>query len=53
MNPGSPKAIAAGCLCACDMNNNGRGLFYSGDLKMNFWINDKCPIHGQKVETKA
>jgi len=42
VNPGSPEAIKAGCLCPVLDNYHGLGL---GDGK--FWINADCPLHGQ------
>lgn len=48
MTPGSPYAIAHGCICPRLDNANGQG--YMGGAKDKegkpmFWINQDCPIH--------
>jgi hypothetical protein len=43
MNPGSPPAKRAGCLCPVDDNNHGRG---SDRGPGTFWVVDGCPLHG-------
>jgi hypothetical protein len=41
-NPGSRKALDAGCICAVLDNNHGRwSPFPSGD----FWVTEGCPVH--------
>lgn len=40
-NPGSPKAIANGCICPRMDNANGKGL---GEGR--FWISKNCNQHG-------
>ncbi len=43
-NPGSPEALAQGCLCPVIDNCRGRGI--GGQ----FWMNLECPLHGEKLE---
>jgi len=40
-NPGSDQAIELGCICPILDNNHGKGGYRGG-----FFINLKCPIHG-------
>lgn len=50
MNPGSDKAIAAGCTCPVLDNAHGKGLQGWPDSKRSeaaFWISDDCPLHGE------
>ena len=42
-NPGSPEALAQGCLCPVDDNDNGRG--WQGFSRLFVMVAD-CPIHG-------
>lgn len=44
MNPGSPEAIEAGCLCPRMDNANGRGI-PQPDGSVAHWINEHCPLH--------
>lgn len=43
LNPGSDKAIAAGCKCAIMDNCRGRG--YMGQTGM-YSMDGGCPLHG-------
>lgn len=44
--PGSQEAIRLGCLCPVMDNNGGRGF---GDPNSPmYWINNSCPLHGDK-----
>mgnify|MGYP001582440674 CR=1 FL=1 len=45
MSPGSPEAVTKGCRCPVIDNAHGRGCGWGPD---NFWINEDCPMHGQK-----
>jgi len=45
-NPGSGDALAQGCKCAVMDNNHGAGFPYDGE--MCFYINEDCPLHGDK-----
>jgi len=42
-NPGSDKALKLSCCCPVFDNCRGKGL--GGGL---FWINQRCPVHGEK-----
>lgn len=44
MNPGSPEAIEAGCLCPRTDNANGAGIKLK-DGTTAFWSNGDCPLH--------
>lgn len=47
--PGSEEAVVAGCYCATEDNNHGKG--YRIDIESGepeFWINAECPLHGIK-----
>lgn len=52
--PGSPEAVAAGCLCPVLDNAHGRGIeFVDYDSMWRvtgtsraWWRNSKCPLHG-------
>jgi hypothetical protein len=48
-NPGSEKAVKAGCLCPVLDNAHGAGCGWKnnegGPL---FWISDACPLHGKE-----
>ena len=41
--PGSSEAIALGCKCPVMDNHNGKGLGCR-----YFWVNETCPIHGDR-----
>jgi hypothetical protein len=41
--PGSSEEIALGCICPGMDNHNGKG--FGGGY---FWINQTCPIHGDR-----
>jgi len=41
--PGSPAAIAIGCICAVSDNSYSQG--YMGQAGI-FWEHSTCPIHG-------
>jgi len=47
-NPGSKKAIQAGCTCAPLVNYQGQGFFMAGAF--HFCINENCPLHGKDLE---
>lgn len=42
--PGSPSARDRGCTCPVMDNHNGRGV------NGQFWISEKCPVHGLREE---
>ena len=44
-NPGSPEAVALGCVCPVMDNHNGKG-FHMGDDGPMFWRDAGCIIHG-------
>ena len=45
-NPGSPKAVALGCLCDPEENNRGAGNREEDPREPRwFWIHRDCPIH--------
>ena len=51
LNPGSDKALDAGCQCPVIDNAHGRGAQGTWDKPEGdklFWINGNCPIHGSK-----
>lgn len=45
-NPGSPEAIADGCICPRMDNNNGKWAPYPPD---GWWIVQGCPMHSIEV----
>lgn len=45
-NPGSKEAQAQGCTCAIMDNHYGEGFKVRG--KIQWWIDEECPIHGEK-----
>lgn len=50
MTPGSPEAIAAGCLCPVLDNRHGVGWFVRGQVQ--YWYAEDCPLHGALAETQ-
>ena len=49
--PGSPGAVALGCLCAVIDNGHGAGCGrFADDGSPLYWIDEACPIHGERVE---
>jgi hypothetical protein len=46
LNPGSAKAVKAGCTCPV-MDNTG-----GATLGREFWITVGCPLHGRKDEAQ-
>jgi hypothetical protein len=44
-NPGSPEAVALGCICPRLDNSRGSGYLGSGE----FWVTIGCPVH-QKTQ---
>jgi hypothetical protein len=51
-NPGSPAAVALGCLCPCMENGHGKGAM-GGVLHLGsriFWMNEDCPLHGTRQQ---
>lgn len=46
--PGSPDAMRDGCRCPAIDNTHGYGAFMDGS-KPVFWVNESCPLHGEKV----
>lgn len=46
-NPGSAKALEAGCTCPVMDNHYGKGV----GAPPEFWISGDCPVHAV-VETK-
>jgi hypothetical protein len=47
--PGSPKAVAAGCLCDPEKNDHGRGARPTDGDHVDMVPDDRCPIH-RRVE---
>jgi hypothetical protein len=45
-NPGSPEALTKGCRCPVIDNAHGEGTGWGGAAA--FWINIRCPLHGEK-----
>lgn len=43
LSPGSPQAIAQGCICDPGKNNGGRGEENDG---LRFQVDKRCPLHG-------
>lgn len=48
LNPGSPRAVAAGCTCPVLDNAHGEGIRMNG--ARNFYVEDDCPLHGDEGE---
>ena len=46
-NPGSDEAIKRGCTCPVRDNARGKGYMCISGV---FWIDDDCPLHGEKHE---
>jgi hypothetical protein len=46
-SPGSDEAVAFGCKCPVDINNQGQGITGS-DGKTMWWLKGDCPIHGDE-----
>jgi len=44
-SPGSQEAKKLGCTCPVLDNNCGRGFGYPTPM---YWIDNNCPIHGDK-----
>lgn len=51
LNPGSPEAVAAGCLCPIIDNHHGKGVPIGKDGSPLFWRSERCPIHGGEALT--
>ena len=51
--PGSPEAIARGCLCPRIDNRNGLGAFDDDDGRPLYWTRDDCPLHGSGSRWRA
>lgn len=47
--PGSPQAIAAGCVCPVLDNGHGRGRGGDGE-RYGWWMSVACPMHGTPRE---
>jgi hypothetical protein len=47
--PGSPEALAQGCLCPVIDNHRGKG--FPGEDGPNFWITGGCPLHDTERHT--
>jgi hypothetical protein len=49
--PGSPEAVEKGCDCPILDNSRGKGAYGGGirdsDGDILYWINQKCPLHGE------
>lgn len=45
-NPGSPEAVAHGCLCAIIDNHYGEG-FPTRDGQRGWWITSTCELHAR------
>jgi hypothetical protein len=41
-NPGSPEAVAAGCICPVLDNNHGSFAPFADE---GWWLNGRCPVH--------
>jgi hypothetical protein len=50
LNPGSAKAVKAGCTCPVIDNHYGRGVPATSGRK--FWITGGCPLHDRKDEAQ-
>lgn len=54
-NPGSPEAMAQGCLCPVKDNNGGRVKPPAGDTQGDpnaidgWWVTEGCPLHRPEV----
>ena len=50
--PGSVTAISKGCTCGADQNNYGEGrhLDTTNDVKVFFYIEASCPLHGKAIK---
>jgi hypothetical protein len=48
--PGSPEAIAQGCLCSPTLNRHGQGTLHG---EPRFYYHQKCPVHRADVEKRA
>lgn len=48
-NPGSPAAIASGCLCPISMNNQGNGVSTNTPNLRRFIHINNCPLHGVHI----
>lgn len=49
--PGSPEAVAHGCLCPALDNHHGLGINidpYVQPGERKFWVSGNCPLHGSK-----
>jgi hypothetical protein len=44
--PGSSAAKSLGCLCPVIDNGHGRGAYIDAERGPQFWITDRCPLHG-------
>lgn len=57
--PGSPEAVALGCLCPVLDNAHGRGAALrdsTGRVQPNeplYWVADACPLHGTRAQPDA
>jgi hypothetical protein len=50
-NPGSPPAVAEGCICPTVLNRHGRGTRHGEPL---FYYDMRCPVHrGKGTENSA
>ena len=45
-NPGSPEAVARGCVCPVDENNNGDGIIGTDG---QFYISSDCVMHNKNL----
>lgn len=48
--PGSPEAVAAGCLCPVIDNCRGAGAYTDAEGHAQFWVNGECPVHAPEPE---
>jgi hypothetical protein len=47
-NPGTDLARRAGCRCDMIRNGYGRGAYVSGGGEVQYDVNPKCPLHGDR-----
>lgn len=48
--PGSPEAIAQGCICSPTLNRHGQGTLHG---QPRFYYDRKCPVHQDEVAKRA
>lgn len=48
-SPGSPAAVALGCICPEALNNFGRGRSTNGVIEPSFAADPDCPVHAFEI----